>query len=128
MKGLRARRAVMWTVMAGLAPAIGSCHEARQYHPLPDASDAGLDTGLQGLDTSAGLDHAVGSDVPTDAANGDDSSAVPACPAGKHMCPGGCVAGDDVRTCGTSCTPCQAPTDGIEASETQSALHVQQLI
>ncbi len=31
------------------------------------------------------------------------------CPTGKHECGGNCVSNNDVNSCGTSCTPCQAP-------------------
>ena len=49
-----------------------------------------------------------------------DSAAPTVCSPGTHMCPGGCVPNDDARTCGTSCTPCQAPVDGTATCDGMS--------
>jgi hypothetical protein len=35
------------------------------------------------------------------------------CPMGQHVCADRCVPDDDVNSCGTSCSPCTAPSDGI---------------
>ena len=59
------------------------------------AMDVAASGGAQGGADAAAMDHPM-----------------PSCAAGQHLCPGGCVANDDVQTCGASCTPCQAPANG----------------
>ena len=35
------------------------------------------------------------------------------CPVGQHACANRCVSNFDVATCGTACTPCPAPNNGV---------------
>jgi len=80
-------------------------------------------SGLVVVDGGAG--GARGKDASPDRAYdtaGDASPevAVPECPPGKHTCPGGCVSDNDAQTCGASCTPCEAPTDGVATCDGKS--------
>src|SRR5262252_2235972 len=115
---------------AAFAVALGSvgCNQLLGIHELSEEPDAGA-AGRPGdgapsaraVDASidSPTDHAA---VPPDTSAGGvapdaiapdaDAGAVPDCPDGEHMCPGGCVPDNDIRTCGTSCTPCQVPADG----------------
>lgn len=39
------------------------------------------------------------------------------CATGSHLCGAVCLPDDDINSCGTSCTPCQAPTDSTPTCE-----------
>lgn len=46
------------------------------------------------------------------AVDASDAAAGPRCPLSQHVCGNACVSDNDVRTCGTSCSPCAVPTIG----------------
>src|SRR5262245_57160455 len=77
----------------------GACNSPRQslQAGLPDADGQGADGPASGAGGSRD-------------AGGEATASE--CPPGKHTCPGGCVSDTDPRTCGASCTPCNAPADG----------------
>lgn len=67
--------------------------------------EGGNDSGGDGTGATAG----AGGD--TTGTGGTDPGIT--CPTGQHVCADKCVSDDDVSTCGTSCTPCETPTDGM---------------
>ncbi|HTU58595.1 MAG TPA: hypothetical protein VMF89_09175, partial [Polyangiales bacterium] len=72
---------------------------------------AGSVIGGEGSDAAGGFTGTP----PTAGAPGMPEGGAPSemqCPEGQHLCATGCVRNDDARTCGTSCTPCEAPSDG----------------
>ncbi len=96
----------------------GACNSARQSLPTnPDGGDWGEDAPTVFLDASGADLGPDGSDARRDAAA---EVAAPECPTGKHTCPGGCVSDMDPQTCGASCTPCEAPTDGTATCDGKS--------
>jgi len=94
-----------------------ACTSARSVPPA--------DGGAGGKDAAPVTPDAAGPDTPVDSRYdaGRDASPeviVPECPAGQHTCPGGCVLDNDPRTCGASCTPCDAPANGVATCDGKS--------
>ena len=85
-----------------------------------------LDSALPSLD--AGHDSAIPFDsaIPLDSAVPPDSATIDVvhpldtgtgCQAGFHLCAGVCVDDTAPATCGTSCTPCPAPANGLASCD-----------
>jgi hypothetical protein len=110
--GLARRAALLATFFLGLV----GCNQLLGIHELSDDPQDGASISpppKADASVDASVD-AKGAPVSRDAGAQDASqeAAVPECPTGQHTCPGGCVSDSDIRTCGPSCTPCQAPIDG----------------
>ncbi len=98
-------------LIAGLGDA---CTSARNTLPVDAATGGAGGKDASTVTSDGSVDLAVDS-----GRDGGDVS-IPACPTGQHTCPGGCVSDNDIQTCGASCTPCDAPTNGVATCDGKS--------
>ena len=106
-------RGVLLALLMGVVG--GACTSARSGLLLDGGKGGASGKDASTVTPDASRDRA--SDAPADAS---PEVALPECPPGQHTCPGGCVSDSDPQTCGASCTPCDAPTNGVATCDGKS--------